>query len=173
MFDPTAFENMRVVMDGMFYDKDLSGEIVITDRNDLLNTAKLSRHYNLSFQLPFSGERKVTCTFHLSASLENLTAELLERSDFLAGCTVKIDFTMKGPLSESLYGKILDTLSFIWESGESKVTICSDSFMSMEKVLYTGTVTFNRLIYEEQIDDLTEMFAYMLLTLERLETLSL
>ena len=28
MFDPTAFENMRVVMEGIFYDKDLSGDII-------------------------------------------------------------------------------------------------------------------------------------------------
>ena len=49
MFDPTAFENMKVVMEGIFYDKDLSGEIIILDRNDIMNIAKLSRTYDLSF----------------------------------------------------------------------------------------------------------------------------
>ena len=43
MFDPTAYENMRVVLEGIFYDKDLSGEILVIDRNDIVNTAKLSR----------------------------------------------------------------------------------------------------------------------------------
>ena len=51
MFDPTAFENMRVVMEGIFYDKDLSGDITIVDRNDVINTAKMSRDFDLSFQL--------------------------------------------------------------------------------------------------------------------------
>ena len=80
MFDPTAFENMKVVMEGIFYDKDLSGEIIIVDRNDFINTAKLSRSYDLSFQLPLAKKEKVTCKFTLSAELENLTAELLQIS---------------------------------------------------------------------------------------------
>ena len=52
MFDPTAFENIKVVLEGAVYDLDLNGEIIIIDRNDLINTAKLSRKYELSFQLP-------------------------------------------------------------------------------------------------------------------------
>ena len=48
MFDPTAFENIRVVLEGIFYDKDLEGSIMIIDRNDIMNTAKLSRTYELS-----------------------------------------------------------------------------------------------------------------------------
>ena len=30
MFDPTAYENMRVVLEGIFYDKDLSGDILLS-----------------------------------------------------------------------------------------------------------------------------------------------
>lgn len=36
MFDPTAFDNMKVVIEGAIYDLDLDGEISIIDRNDLL-----------------------------------------------------------------------------------------------------------------------------------------
>jgi hypothetical protein len=41
MFDPTAFDNMKVVLEGALYDLDIMGEIIITDRNDLFNTAKM------------------------------------------------------------------------------------------------------------------------------------
>ena len=70
MFDPTAFENMRVVMEGILYDKDLSGDIMIVDRNDVINTAKMSRNFDLSFQLKSSFVSKVTCKVTLKANLE-------------------------------------------------------------------------------------------------------
>ena len=51
LFDPTAFENIKVVIEGEIYDRDLSGEIFVTDRNDWFNSAKLSRKYEISFGL--------------------------------------------------------------------------------------------------------------------------
>lgn len=174
MFDPTAFENMRVVMDGIFYDKDLSGEIIIVDRNDFINTAKLSRSYDLSFQLPSAKKEKVTCKFTLSAGLENLTAELLQISDDLAGCTAKIEFIVQHLYSEPLFLHIEELLSDIWGSKRGiSLTVCRNSIKSHEKVLYTGTISFNRIIQEDQLEDLTEMTDYMLMTLEKLEGISL
>ena len=157
-------------MEGIFYDKDLSGEIIIVDRNDFINTAKLSRSYDLSFQLPLAKKEKVICKFTLSAELENLTAELLQISDDLAGCTSKIEFIMQHEYSEPLFLHIEELLSSIWGSKRAiKLTVCRDSIKSHEKVLYTGTVSFNRIIHEDQLDDLTEMTDYMLMTLKRLE----
>ncbi|SID87142.1 Uncharacterised protein [Mycobacteroides abscessus subsp. abscessus] len=48
LFDPTAYENMKIVMEGLLYDKDLAGQISIIDRNELINTAKLSRTFEIS-----------------------------------------------------------------------------------------------------------------------------
>ena len=173
MFDPTAFENMKVVMDGIFYDKDLSGEIIITDRNDIMNMAKLSRSYDLSFYLPSQKKEKVKCKFILSAGLENLTAELLQLSDDLAGCIATIEFTMKHEYSERLYLQIKEQLSAVWGSNRViQLTVCRDSIMEREKVLYTAVVLFNRIIHEDQIDDLTEMTEHILIALQALEGIS-
>lgn len=170
MFDPTAFENIRVVMDGLFYDKDLSGEIIITDRNDFINTAKLSRSYDLSFQLPSLNKPQVTCKFILTAGLENLSAELLQLSEDLAGCCAAIEFTMRHHYSEPLFLKIEELLSDIWgDSRRIRMTVCRDTLLTQQKVHYTGNVSFNRIIQEEQIEDLTEMAEYMIITLKRLE----
>lgn len=173
MFDPTAFENMRVVMDGIFYDKDLSSEIIITDRNDIINTAKLSRSYDLSFQLPSVKKEKVTCKFILTAGLENLTAELLQLSEELAGCTAVIEFTLKHEYSELMFWQIEELLASIWGDKRAiKLTICRESMKAQEKAYYIGMVSFNRIIHEDQMDDLTEMTEYMLMTLEKLEEFS-
>ena len=92
MFDPTAFENIKVVIEGEIYDRDLSGEILVTDRNDWINTAKLSRKYEITFSLPGKDDAFLSSTMTLETGLENLSAELLgqEHAKKLAGCNVGI-----------------------------------------------------------------------------------
>src|SRR5689334_1471885 len=95
MFDPTAFENMKVVLEGAVYDLDLNGDITIIDRNDFINTAKLSRKYELKFKPEnFS---KVTASIVLEAELENLAAELLpvSLSEQKAGCRIRLFFSFE------------------------------------------------------------------------------
>ena len=74
MFDPTAFDNMKVVIEGALYDLDLAGKIVIIDRNDIMNIAKMSRRFDVSFTLP---EARVTAMIEITSNLINLAAELL------------------------------------------------------------------------------------------------
>ena len=172
MFDPTAFENMRVVMEGIFYDKDLKGEIKILDRNDYLNTAKLSRSYDLSFQLSSSYHQPVICKFTLTAGLENLTAELLPEyvPPRYAGCVSKLEFTFISDFNESLISEVNEALRDIWgESRINKLTVCWEAPSIIEQVIYTALVSFDRIIHEDQIEDLSEMTNYMVRTLEMLE----
>lgn len=51
MFDPTAFDNLKVIVEGAVYDFDLHGDILVTDRKDMMDLASLSRIYHISFQL--------------------------------------------------------------------------------------------------------------------------
>lgn len=36
MFDPTAFDNLKVIVEGAVYDFDLHGDILVTDRKDMI-----------------------------------------------------------------------------------------------------------------------------------------
>ena len=102
--------------------------------------------------------------------MENLTAELLEISADLAGCTAKIEFKMQHEYSEPLFLHIEELLSSVWGSKRAiKLTVSRDSIKSHQKVLYTGTISLNRIIQEDQLDDLTEMTDYMIMTLDKLE----
>lgn len=49
MFDPTAFDNLKVIVEGAVYDFDLHGDILVTDRKDMMDLASLSRIYHISF----------------------------------------------------------------------------------------------------------------------------
>ena len=50
MFDPTIFDNLKVVAEGAVYDLDLQGEILITNRIDQVDLATLSRYYAITFR---------------------------------------------------------------------------------------------------------------------------
>lgn len=172
MFDPTAFENMRVVIEGIFYDKDLSGDISIVDRNDVINTAKLSRVFDLSYQLMSSSISKVTGKLTLEANLKNLAAELLPTtgSEKQAGCIVKIEFLFKHDSDESISLEVDQLLRKIW--GENRIIkqiVRYEPLLLNQIIHHKALITFDRIITEDQIDDMVEMFDYMMITLEKLE----
>lgn len=171
MFDPTAYENMRVVLEGIFYDKDLSGEILVIDRNDIVNTAKLSRTYNISFRLSTAPSR-VTCRIELMAGIENLTAELLPSifSNKMAGCIVTIEFLFEHEEDQSLLMEVKQILKQIWgEKRKVKLTVSREPLRSVQKAQHLAQISFDRIIREDQIDDLTEMTEYVMTTLCKLE----
>ncbi|KOP83146.1 hypothetical protein AMS60_12095 [Bacillus sp. FJAT-21945] len=172
MFDPTAFENMKVVIDGAIYDVDLSGGITIIDRNDLLNSAKLSRKYEVTFTS--QADNRVACTFMMEAGLENLAAELLPsaQSEILAGCQLFVKFTFMHPNEHYYFQTIERCLKDIW--GPERTISQSAFFNPFDEdntIKNEAIISFNRLVYEDQMDDILEMVNYMIISLERLRAI--
>jgi hypothetical protein len=167
MFDPTAFDNMKVVIEGALYDLDISGEIVITDRNDFINMAKMSRQFDISFCLP---DRSVIAKIEMEAMLKNLSAELLPSpsSDKLAGCNLRLKYFLDHE-EEIDYKNLKEILLNVWGTSR-KVSLTSQyNPIEIKKFLSTTlTVDFGRLVTEDQMGDLVEMIEFMLTTLEQL-----
>ncbi|MBY0122681.1 hypothetical protein [Bacillus sp. S/N-304-OC-R1] len=171
MFDPTAFENMKVVIEGALYDLDLSGDIFILDRNDIINSAKLSRKYEITFTNDRKNHDLCNCSIIMEAGLENLAAELLQavQSERLSGCKVLIKFSLKHPDEQSIYQKIEKRLEDIWGQDRAIDQAVSKNPLITEKMIRNDiTISFNRLVYEDQMTDLIEMIDYMLDSLEKL-----
>ncbi|KAB2338208.1 hypothetical protein F7731_01165 [Cytobacillus depressus] len=171
MFDPTAFENMKVVVEGALYDLDLSGELLIIDRNDFINTAKLSRRYEVTFSKERDGMNSVQCTFIMEASLENLAAELLPsaQSDRLSGCHLFVKFSFNHQNEFAIFQRIEKELQDIWGNDRTiKQSIIIDPFQSEEWIKNETMVSFNRLVYEDQMDDIITMIEYMDKSLDKL-----
>jgi hypothetical protein len=170
LFDPTAYENMKIVMEGVLYDKDLAGEISITDRNELINTAKLSRRYEITFQdRNFPG---ASCTFIMEAALENLAAELHPAilSEKLSGCRISIQFCFEHKNEPEQIAGIDRLMKAIW--GENRTisqTLSYDPLSQKGTVQNKTEITFGRLIYEDQIDDLALLSDHMGQCLRKLE----
>lgn len=171
MFDPTAFDNIKVVLEGAVYDLDMDGEIRIVDRNDLVNTAKMSRRFAINFQRNMPVASTVTARINLEAGIENLAAELLPEalSGHLSGCFIYLEFFFAHRHILD-YGQIEKILSEIW--GEGRKIDYEVTFYPLEgenKLHSSVKVEFNRLIQEDQMDDLTSMLSFMIETLDSLE----
>ncbi|WP_160721215.1 hypothetical protein [Bacillus sp. USDA818B3_A] len=170
MFDPTAFDNMKVVIEGALYDRDIEGEIVITDRNDWLNMAKMTRSFDISFRLP---NDTVIAKVEITSNLINIAAELLpaiqiERN---AGCYVQLQFILS-QLEEFNNQKINHIVLDIW--GKDRDILLSNQYNPLEGENNLSTivsVNFVRLITEDQMDDIIDMTDFIITTLERLSSI--
>ncbi|MFD0827873.1 hypothetical protein ACT8ZR_19770 [Neobacillus sp. M.A.Huq-85] len=170
MFDPTAFDNMKVVIEGAIYDLDLGGEIVITDRNDIINMAKMSRNFDISFKMDESSGKSTSVKIALESSMVNLAAELIPvvGSEKMAGCSLKLEFCYESPNVD--HNEIEKLFSDIW--GPSRKITQRVQMNPLHKEiegLHTVTVEFDRMVREEQLDDLVEMIEYVISSLKRLE----
>ncbi|MFJ5757683.1 hypothetical protein ACIQAA_00770 [Neobacillus sp. NPDC093182] len=171
MFDPTAFDNMKVVIEGALYDLDLAGEIVITDRNDIVNMAKMSRSFDIHFRNSSTHKGNVTANLELHADLINLAAELLPNSlsQKRSGCTIKLQFFHYGATDEAQLKKIREIFLDIW--GETRqisqsVTITPSTSLIQNCI----SIEFDRLISEDQMDDLVEMIHFIMTSIEQLQS---
>lgn len=172
MFDPTAYENMKVVLEGAVYDRDLDGEIAVVDRNDTVNLAKLSRTFDITFSL--KNKNFVKCSMALTARLENFAAELLPemKLDQKAGAQIIVRFLIKHQTSPMIDQKIRDKLEEIWgKDREFKHLIFLDPFGESNEISKEITIHFRRIITEEHMDDLLEMVDYAVHTIEQLQGL--
>ncbi|WP_312098218.1 hypothetical protein [Niallia sp.] len=172
MFDPTAYENMRTVMEGFIYDRDLEGGILVLDRNDIFNSSKLSRNYTVTFRLKDQQNAKIM--FELSADLQNLSAELLAsgENENLVGSSIYIHLFLRHKKDESIYPILQNLMEDIWGKDITVLQEISFPPLGFKQVVNNHiTIDFKRLITEEQIDDMVTMMEFMERTLHSLHSI--
>lgn len=169
MFDPTAFENMRMVLEGQIYDKDLEGELNILDRNDLFNSSKLSREYTISMAL--KKQKNALFTLHLTADIKNLAAELMgiPTKSKMIGATIKLHLYLRHQDDKDIYLTLESMLKELW-GNEVKIVqeVRSTPFQSDNIIRNHIVIDFNRLVNEDQLEDLLTMVDYIEDTLKQL-----
>lgn len=166
MFDPTVFDNLKVVVEGALYDLDLEGSILITDRTDEVELAKLSRHYRISFTTREQFPNDILAYLDLKMDIANLSAELQSIPNSKPGCRIEVGFILDIHSIESCsqYEKVLKE---IW--GETRQIQQEISFIYNENKYNNNIkILFNRLMYEDQVDDLLEMIDYLIHSIQQL-----
>lgn len=161
MFDPTIFENLKVAFENQIYDLDnIHGQIEVINRKDLLDMATMSREFALEFTL--FDQRRVSAEVVLTASLNDLAAEIMETPGTNPGCMLLIRFykEVKNVILEC--NQIEAVIQQIWnQDSKPSQTL---SFLYNERVngyLNKIEVNFNRLINEEQMDDIPALIDYV------------
>jgi len=165
MFDPTVFDNLKVVIEGALYDLDLEGQLLITDRQDQVEMAKMGRHYRITFKDKAIDE--IQAYLNLKIDLDNLVTELQRLDEHKPGCHLEIGFVFKLE-SLDICPTIERVLTTIW--GDEREIEQQISFQYGTNNQYTNNskITFHRLIQEDNIDDILEMINYIIETIHQL-----
>lgn len=153
MFDPSVFENLKVVVEGAFYDMDLEGELAIIDRHDYVDLAYMSRIFEISTRLDASKEKAMECTLSLSAGLQAFSSEKISSiTKREPGCDLKIKFRYfdsEHPLRN------IHVLKQIWDKGYSyRVFKHTPIGFKHEDPFVTIEIKQDKPIYEDEIDQL-------------------
>ncbi|MFC0214675.1 hypothetical protein ACFFK0_19910 [Paenibacillus chartarius] len=90
MFDPTIYDNLKVVLEGCVYDLDLDGKILVTNRSDRVELASMARSCSIRFREIDGGAAAAELGLH--TELADLAAELLEQEHIVPGCVLTVRF---------------------------------------------------------------------------------
>ncbi|MGG0258336.1 hypothetical protein ABEY48_13975 [Bacillus mycoides] len=170
MFDPTAFENLKVIVEGAVYDFDLHGDILVTDRKDVMDLASLSRMYSISFQLTETFKTMVEATFSLSVDAKNLSGEILGVPQFIPGCEMKLEFSFEMEQPEIGCEEIETLLHSIW--GKERMITQKISYeYNKQAISYHNKVEvlFQKSITEDHVDDLIAVISHMIETVRTIQ----
>ncbi|MBM7663242.1 hypothetical protein JOC85_004113 [Bacillus mesophilus] len=167
MFDPTIFDNLKVVIEGAIYDRDLEGELEVINRKDVVDLARMSRHYQVTFKL--LNHTGTYCSWELSSSVSQLSNELLATPNISKrGCTTDITFFLDLQEVDLKLKDLQVLVSNVWGDREIKIRVISE-FPKTTTNQVEMKLLFNRTIHEDDIDDLIHMFHHMEKTLHLLQ----
>lgn len=164
MFDPTIFDNLKVVLEGELYDLDLDGVISITDRKDIVDLATMSRHYQCSFSFK-KAQSDITTTVHLRASSNDLYGEILELNKTI-GASLEIEFTIPIKNVEHEPMIIETTIKDTWNHRPIIEQRISYDWNEPTTYKTVASLSFNRSINEDQISDLHAVINVIIQTVE-------
>lgn len=169
MFDPTIFENIKVVLEGAVYELDLGEVITITDRTNIIDLAQMNRAYGLTF----TKEHGTTeASILVKASTDILAAEILEEELTGLGCDLQITFHVQVRWPETECEAILFLINKHWRSYHPVVKQSLSQTYGEHNNHYQNNVilTFKNGVDETDIDDIPAILSAMVNTLESLES---
>lgn len=178
MFHPIIYDNIKVVLEGAVYDRDLEGEIIVHSRADVVDLATFHRQFQIEFSLSeqVDPHKKVTAMIQLKTQLADIASEQLEQSltDHV-GCTICIHFTLDitDVLAET--HTVTHILNEIWGHRPHITQEISTRFDEHRQLEWPPsifrnriTLDFHRKIDEGNIEDIHDLVEHCIQSLSRL-----
>lgn len=173
MFDPTIFDNLKVVIEGAVYDLDAAGAIFVTDRADQVDLAKMTRKYQIQFREQ-GAKTNSLAEIQLRIDSTDLFDEINERADRYIGCQLMIAFETDAINVDDDCPKLDALMKEIWANRpkvEQKLSFIFGAWPP--KCANRITLDFGRKINEEQIEDIESLVDHVLHTLQRINQMKL
>lgn len=157
MFDPTIFDNLKVVLEGVVYDLDLSNQVQVTNRKDLVDLATMGRTFSVHLQVSDCKTPYPLIELAIHSTIKDFALEKIDGNEKEAGCNFDITFFTKIYDPQVDCPKIERTLNNLWGSRPKITQEISYLFHSEGTTLNKVVLHFGRKINEDQIDDLQPM----------------
>lgn len=173
MFDPTIYDNLKVVLEGCIYDLDLEKELLVSKRKDIIDTASMSRTFYIEFQLQKSNGEGPYAGISLHFSLNDYTTEVVNGDVESAGCNIDLSFytiVSKEQANEQCQ-RIEEQLTKLWNNQALISQELSFSFRNDHILKNKITIDFQRKINETQVYDLESIVHHSLKSLILLRTI--
>ncbi|WP_113929341.1 hypothetical protein [Bacillus sp. P14.5] len=154
MFDPAAYENLKVILQGALYDLELAGSLKVINRKDIIDLASMERRYSLTICNPAIDN--VTVTVTLTAGAEEWNAEAFPGIGGEPGARLQVQYESEGSLFSETF---ITSLQERW--GPSRNIEWRKVTSTSRPSLHQGIVEFNRIITEEMVDDLEEVVVHI------------
>ncbi|TBL80258.1 hypothetical protein [Paenibacillus thalictri] len=168
MFDPTVYDNLKVVLEGALYDLDLAGQLEIIGRSDRVELSTMSRFFQLDCKVKPDGI--AVASVSLDAGLADLAAEILEQEGKQPGCHCYITFQI--PVDEPLAAAeaVKTQIREIWgERPLLKMTVSYSPDTEQPDFMLLASMHFGRKLDEGQMEDIPSMIDHVALTLQTLD----
>lgn len=168
MFDPTIFDNLKVVLEGKIYDLDHEGEWLVIGREDLIDLAGLGRTFRMRVQRP--GEACIAA-LTLASGLADFAAELrgLRLVGEEPGARLELSFELAGDYTAQA-DEMGDRLTAIW--GDAVIVRQERTVPVLPRAAAEGThriaLTFRQRIDERHLGDLDALVRQVLDSLQLL-----
>ncbi|WP_461480208.1 hypothetical protein [Paenibacillus sp. PvR052] len=167
MFDPTIYDNLKVVLEGHLYDMDAERKIRIVGREDLIDIAGMGRTFRMKFVLRDGRERCKT-SIMLCSGLTDFAGELrgIHAVGERPGAKLEMQLEMPAELSEKRRA-VHDYVSGLWGedwliSHERLTELSVESDPSTYDGSYRVKMISSRKIDESHIDDMEALLEHLL-----------
>ncbi|MBU9713107.1 hypothetical protein [Evansella tamaricis] len=171
MFDPTIYDNLKVVLEGYLYELDIGGRILITNRRDIFDLASMSREFSMEFQTRGSSKEDSFGEIKLSTSINDYKDEMIHGNTKEAGCEIQIFFNTKITDVKRECPYIKEQLNLIWNSRPMIKQVISYNYDVKGSMVNRISLDFNRKINEDQIDDIPDLIDHCVQSIRFLKNL--
>ncbi|WP_019422109.1 hypothetical protein [Paenibacillus sp. OSY-SE] len=180
MFDPTIFDNLKVVFEGKLYDVEREAGILIVGREDIIDLAGYNRTFRMRVK-PQDGS--CIAELQISSGLADFTGELrgIRIVDEEPGAELQLTFELPGEqavhshhVHEQLTALWAESADIIHERsyqlepyGDATTSISAEP---ADNGVYRIRAKFRQKVNESHIDDIDSLIDHVLKSIEALES---